>query len=208
MTAPIGVVHHARVASLGRIAQGLALAGAAAAVAVASTRPAGRELDAALFADVNAGHGPEADRLFRGVTELGSLYAAGAAAGAIFVAGRRGPALRALGAAVATWAAGQALKKVVDRPRPYQADAAGTRRMIAPPTGTSWPSSHPAVLTSFTRVAARELSLGAAPRAVLTGLDLTVGTSRVYLGVHYPSDVAGGLLLGRAIAALWPSART
>jgi membrane-associated phospholipid phosphatase len=29
----------------------------------------------------------------------------------------------------------------------------------------------------------------------------------VYLGVHYPSDVAGGLLMGRAIAALWPSAR-
>ena len=80
--------------------------------------------------------------------------------------------------------------------------------MIAEPAGTSWPSSHPGVLTAFTRVAARELGARAAPpRAALTGLDLTVATSRVYLGVHYPSDVAGGLLLGRAIAALWPGRR-
>jgi undecaprenyl-diphosphatase len=200
-------VHHARVATLGRIVKGLALAGAAAAVGVASSRPAGREVDAALFADVNAGHGPAADRVFSEVTELGSVYAAGAAAGVVFLAGRRGPALRALGAAGAAWLAGQALKKVVDRPRPYLADAEGTRRMIAMPAGTSWPSSHPAVLTAFTRVTARELSLGPVSRAALTGLDLTVGTSRVYLGVHYPSDVAGGLLMGRAIAALWPSAR-
>jgi len=135
------------------------------------------------------------------------MYAAGAAAAAVFLAGRRGAALRALGAAGATWCAGQVLKKIVDRPRPYLVDAAGTRRMIAMPAGTSWPSSHPAVLTAFTRVAARELSLGPVSRAALTGLDLTVGTSRVYLGVHYPSDVAGGLLMGRAIAALWPSAR-
>ena len=193
--------------SAGRIARGLALSAGVAVVGVAAARPAVRELDAALFADVNAGHGPAADRGFSGVTELGSLYAAGAAAGALLLLGRRSAALRAMSAAGATWLAGQALKQVVDRPRPYVADAAGTRRMIAPPAGTSWPSSHPAILTTFTRVAARELALGAAARGALTGLDLTVATSRVYLGVHYPSDVAGGLLLGRAIAALWPSAR-
>jgi membrane-associated phospholipid phosphatase len=191
----------------GRLLKGLALAGAAAAVGVASSKPLGRELDDALFADVNAGHGPVADRFFGGVTELGSLYAAGAAAGALFVTGRRSAAMRAAGAAGATWLAGQAIKRLVSRPRPFDADAEGTRRMIARPPGTSWPSSHPAVLTAFTRVAARELDLGVASRAALTGLDLAVASSRVYLGVHYPSDVKGGLLLGRAVAAVWPSAR-
>lgn len=194
-------MHHAPVTPDGRTVRAAALAAGVAAIGVA-VRPL-REWDAALFADVNAGHGPTADRLFSRVTELGSLYAAGALA----AMGRRGAAVRSLTAAGTTWVVGQALKKVVDRPRPFLADAAGTRRMIAPPAGTSWPSSHPAVLTTFTRVAARELALGPATRALLTGLDLTVATSRVYLGVHYPSDVAGGLLLGRCVAAIWPGRR-
>ena len=187
--------------------RGVALAGAAAALGVLSSRPVGRELDTALFADVNAEHGPAADRFFGTVTELGSLYAAGAAAGVLVLAGRRSAAMRALGAAGATWLAGQAVKSFVDRARPYQADAAGTRRMIAEPNGSSWPSSHPAVLTAFTRVAAHELELGRVAGAALTGLDLAVATSRVYLGVHYPSDVGCGLLMGRAIAAMWKSPR-
>jgi membrane-associated phospholipid phosphatase len=191
----------------GRILRGLASAAGVAVVGLAAGRSGGRELDGALFADVNAGHGPQADRLFSEITELGSLYAAGAAAAALVALGRRRAGLRALGAAGATWAAGKALKRVVDRPRPYVADTAGTRRMIARPAGTSWPSSHPAVLTAFTRVAARELPVGAGARGALTLLDLVVATSRVYLGVHYPSDVAGGLLLGRAVAAVWPSGR-
>ena len=80
--------------------------------------------------------------------------------------------------------------------------------MIARPKGSSWPSSHPAVLTTFTRVATRELRWGAAARTAFTGLDLGVATSRVYLGVHYPSDVASGLLFGRAMARLWPRGRS
>lgn len=48
------------------------------------------------------------------------------------------------------------------------------------------------------------------PRAVRVGLLLTAGAfsvliafSRVYLGVHWPTDVLGGLLLGTGWAALW-----
>jgi membrane-associated phospholipid phosphatase len=96
------------------------------------------------------------------------------------------------------------VKKVVDRPRPYVADPDGTRAMIAPPMGTSWPSSHPAVLTAFTTVAGREISAGPLARAGLAALGVKVAASRVYLGVHFPSDVASGLLMGRAVAAIWP----
>jgi undecaprenyl-diphosphatase len=194
-----------RAASLLR---GAALAAAATGVGfVALVSEGGRRADADLFDAVNRGHGPQADRVFTGITELGSLYAVGAAAGALVVLGRPRPAARAAAAAGATWLLGQGLKKMVERPRPAEADPAGTRAMIAPPMGTSWPSSHPAVLTAFGSVAGRELGAGIVARGGLTALGLAVAASRVYLGVHYPSDVASGFLMGRAVAAVWPRGR-
>jgi len=186
-----------------------ALAAGACAIGLGAMKGEdGPDVDRELFAVVNRGHGPEADRAFAGITELGSFYASGAAAGVLLATGRRRAALRALGAAGTTWLALQGLKRVVGRPRPFDDDPTGTRLLIARPNGTSWPSSHPAVLTTFTRVASCELGLGRPARTALTGLDLAVATSRVYLGVHYPSDVASGLLIGRAIARLWPRGRS
>ena len=153
----------------------------------------GPDVDLELFHEVNRGHGPDADRAFTGITELGSYYAAGATAAVLAVSGRRRAALRALGAATATWLLLQGMKRIIDRPRPSDTDPEGTRLLIARPRGTSWPSSHPAMLPTFTRVAA---------------LDVAVATSRVYVGVHYPSDVASGLLLGRAVARIWPRGRS
>jgi len=190
------------------MAWGAALACAGAAVGHWALRTSGgAKTDVDLFEAVNAGHGSGADRYFGGVTELGSLYAAGAAAGALVALGKRREAGRAAAAAGFTWLLGQAVKKLVLRPRPYDAQALDPRTMISAPAGTSWPSSHPAVLTTFTRVAARELGLGVVSKAALTALDLSVATSRVYLGVHYPSDVTSGLLMGRAVARLWPRGR-
>lgn len=183
---------------------GTSLIGAAVAVGRWSSTAEGREVDAELFGELNRGHGPEADRFFTGVTELGSLWAAAGAAGALALVGRRRAAVNAFAAAGVTWLAGQGLKRVANRPRPYEADGEGTRLLVGPPNATSWPSSHPAVLATFTTVAGRELNLGAIARAGLTGLDLSVAASRVYVGVHYPSDVTSGFLLGRAVARLWP----
>jgi undecaprenyl-diphosphatase len=183
-------------------------AGACAVGVAATTRPAVAEADQDLFDAINAGHTPETDRLFVTVTELGSLYASGAAAASLVAAGRGRTALRAFGATFATWLLLQGMKKVVDRPRPLDASPEATRQLVARPNGMSWPSSHPAVLTTFTRVAARDLELGSASRGALTALDATVATSRVYLGVHYPSDVLSGLLIGRAVARLWPRRRS
>ena len=193
---------------LRRIAWAAALATGGAAIGHAALRTEdGRELDENLFKTLNAEHEDGIERFFGGVTELGSLYAAAAAAAALAIVGRRREGARALAGAGATWLLLQGIKRGVDRPRPFLADPEGTRRMIAEPHGTSWPSSHPAVLTTFTRVAARELGIGALGRTVLTGLDASVAASRVALGVHYPSDVASGLLFGRAVARLWPRPR-
>ena len=179
------------------------LAAAALGVAVASAAGPGRRLDEIGFRHLNAARGAFADRLFGGITELGSIFGSAGSAGALALAGKRTTAGRALGAAAAMWVTGQILKRVVRRPRPYDALPDTTRLLIGRPRGTSWPSSHPAVLLAFLTVVDRDLNLGSPVRAALAALTGAVGTSRVYLGVHYPSDVIGGVLLGRAIGIAW-----
>jgi membrane-associated phospholipid phosphatase len=184
-----------------------ALSAAALAVGVAVTRGAGSVLDARAFRALNAERVPHSDDFFSAITELGSIWASVAAAATLAAIGERRAAVRGLGAASSAWAAGQALKRVFGRDRPYLGDTAETRLLIAPPKGTSWPSSHPAVLLAFTTAAGPELGLGTVPRLGLDALAGVVGLSRVHLGVHYPGDVLGGLLMGRAIGRMWSGAR-
>jgi undecaprenyl-diphosphatase len=185
---------------------GVVLASAAAVIGHAAIRTRdGAEVDRELFGLANAGHGDAADSVFGGVTELGSIVAPLAASGVLALAGRRRAAVDGAAAACVSWLVLQGVKRLVERPRPGDAAPTATRLMIARPKASSWPSSHPAIITTFSRVAARDLGIGRGGRAILTGLDLAVAYSRVYVGVHYPSDVASGLLLGRAIARWWPS---
>jgi undecaprenyl-diphosphatase len=183
---------------------GTALVGAALRVGRWSSGREGREVDTELFGEGNRDRGPGPDRFFTGVTELGSIWAAGAAAGVLALSGRRRAAAKGFAAAGAAWLVGQGLKRVANRPRPYQADPDGARVLIVPPPASSWPSSHPMVLAAFTSVAGRDLGLGVTAKAALTGLGVSVAASRVYVGVHYPSDVVSGLLIGRAIGRVWP----
>jgi membrane-associated phospholipid phosphatase len=175
---------------------------AALGVASLAARGWGKRLDHLLFRRLNHPRGPSADAFFGGVTELGSIWTSAGATVVLSTVGRRRQALDALGAAGATWAVGQALKRVYARPRPYQ--AFGDSRLLVPePRGAAWPSTHPAVLLAFLTVATRNLDTARAVRVVAGGLAGTVALSRVYLGVHFPSDVVGGLLLGRAVADAW-----
>jgi membrane-associated phospholipid phosphatase len=179
----------------------LALGAASLAVGALTSAGPGRDLDVEAFGAGNGDRGTAADRILRGVTELGSIWASVGAASVLAAAGRRRAAARGLTAASVAWIAGQGLKRLFLRPRPYDADLQDVTLRIGRPNGTSWPSSHPAVLVAFVTVAARELD---ASRGVRTALELlagAVGLSRVYVGVHFPSDAAGGLLLGKSVAA-------
>ena len=171
---------------------------------IATVGGRGRKVDDRLFRAVNSGlRHPALDAGFRAVTEAGSLWAVGAAAGALAARRRGREGADALAAAMVTWLAGQGLKRAFRRLRPYEIEGSTARLLIGKPAGASWPSSHPAVLATFAIVAARDLEVEGGSYRALEGLVALVALSRVYLGVHYPADVAGGLLIGRAIADVW-----
>lgn len=186
-----------------KVGRALTLASAALGIAALTGKARGRALDDRLYERINTDlEHPTLDRFFSWVTELGSLYASLGAGAVVAATGHRRAAARAVGAAVSMWTLGQALKQIYRRTRPFQSVAPG-RLLIGKPRGTSWPSSHPAVFLTFALVAARRMDLSGPARASLVGLAGAVAFSRVYLGVHYPADVAGGLLLGRAMADVW-----
>lgn len=83
------------------------------------------------------------------------------------------------------------LKPLVARPRPFSVRE--VTLLIAPPTDWSFPSGHTAA--SFTAAAALWRS-GSRLKVPALVLALLIGLSRIYLYVHYPSDVFFGALLG------------
>jgi undecaprenyl-diphosphatase len=110
----------------------------------------------------------------------------------------------------------ETVKGAVKRPRPDVAFA-----LVARPPSASFPSGHAllsmAVYGSLALAAVRRLRRRWQQILVLCGtgvLILVIGCSRLYLGVHYVTDVVGGWFAGGAIAMLflwldrrwaWPS---
>jgi len=86
------------------------------------------------------------------------------------------------------------IKSGTSRPRPYQANP-GIINLVIPPDQFSFPSGHTAAAT-VSAVAFSLIFPALIPVFILFAF--LVGTSRVYLGVHYPTDIAAGLILGLA----------
>ncbi len=87
------------------------------------------------------------------------------------------------------------MKNLIARPRPYVVYP-GINLKIPPLEEFSFPSGH--AITAFASVFALPSSLGTIKRA-LAVLAVGISFSRLYLFMHYPSDVLGGALLGMVI---------
>ena len=140
------------------------------------------------------------DTFFRGITWLGSLYILTPLAvlsTAILLHGRRWREISFLvvgfgGAVLLVHLA----KALLERPRPTLMEP-----LVALPADSSFPSAHTTQIATFALclvfIIHRTIpEWGFATAALAVALVAAVALSRIYLQVHFPSDVLGGLLLG------------
>ena len=86
-----------------------------------------------------------------------------------------------------------ALKNMVCRPRPFQFISSEVPLLIPPPSGYSFPSGHSCSSFAAAVVIFRRDKRFGAGALVLAAL---IAFSRMFLFVHFPSDVLAGTLLG------------
>lgn len=155
--------------------------------------------EALLRAARTKAHTPQAERAVARFSKLGEHAGVWLAIGAVgwtVDRGRRPEWRRALGAVAGTYVLNTALKQVIRRKRPQLDDLPP---LTGTPTQLSFPSAHSA--TSF--AGARAYSQLGLPGVPLYGLALSLCASRLYLGVHHPSDVLAGAVLGDRVASAW-----
>ena len=168
-------------------------------------RPTPNDLDLRISEKVYARHNAGLDLLMRAASPLGSTLGVIVAAGALAITAwheddRRG-AVIAAGIVIAAIVLNPLLKTIFARPRPELI------AVISAPRSYAFPSGHAAGATAAYTMAAVELGrlrprwrVWLRPAAVT--LIVLVGVSRVYLGVHWPSDVAAGWAFGLLMACM------
>ncbi|HSZ04704.1 MAG TPA: phosphatase PAP2 family protein [Solirubrobacteraceae bacterium] len=141
------------------------------------------------------GHTPRAERAVARFSKLGEhagVWLAIGIVGGALDEERRGEWRRATATVAGVYALNTAIKRVVGRRRP---GLAGLPALTSTPTALSFPSAHASTSFAGARLYA-QLGLPIVPLyALATGLAL----SRLYLGVHYPSDVLAGATLGSLV---------
>jgi membrane-associated phospholipid phosphatase len=143
------------------------------------------------------GHTPGAERAVARFSKLGEhagVWLAFGVAGAALDGARGSEWRRATATVAGVYALNTAIKQVVGRRRPQ---LPGLPALARTPTALSFPSAHASTSFAGARLYA-QLGLPVVPLyALATGLAL----SRLYLGVHYPSDVLVGAALGTVAGA-------
>ncbi|HUP60434.1 MAG TPA: phosphatase PAP2 family protein [Thermoanaerobaculia bacterium] len=157
--------------------------------------------DEAIMEAVHRIDNPSTHRVMHAITQLGSHAAIGTAAGLTALMmlrrGRRHDAWTVVVSTGGAMAINTILKNIFRRRRPQE-----LARRIALPRSHSFPSGH-SLLSAATYpiiahhlVERQSLAVQAAAHTLAGLIIASVGFSRVYFGVHFPSDVLGGFAAG------------
>lgn len=149
---------------------------------------------------------PFMDRLMVSVSTLGNAGALWLGLGALFlIMGIRRKNWREMGillllcVGASALACNLVLKPCVNRVRPYDLLGYADKLLIPPLGDASFPSGHTAAcFAAATAVYAKNRAWGRAAYA----FGAVMGFSRLYLGVHFPTDVLAGAAVGTAMASL------
>ncbi len=158
-------------------------------------------VDEAVMTAVHRIDNPTTHRVMEAITQLGSHWAIGAAAGVTaLMMLRQGRKHDAWTVAVSTGGAmaiNTILKNVFQRQRPIE-----MARRITLPKSHSFPSGHSLLSAATYPIVAHHLveraslPVQAVAHTLAGMIIISVGFSRVYFGVHFPSDVLGGFAAG------------
>lgn len=98
------------------------------------------------------------------------------------------------------------LKHIINRPRPFMLNTS-IKLLIQAPDGASFPSTHCCLAAAATTVLLAKKRIIGYIALVFT---ICIAFSRLYLYVHFPTDVICGLLLGviSALIMLWIAKKT
>ncbi len=158
---------------------------------------AGQRLDTWFFVLLNLrGHHPLwLDRVMWSLTQIGN-GAVGILLGIfLYYWGERRLAIVLLLGILTLWLAVELVKAIVERARPFLA-LEGTRILGWREWGKSFPSGHTSQAFFMMTLLIHHFRPHAAISALLYGIAVLVGLTRVYVGAHYPRDVIGGAILG------------
>lgn len=143
----------------------------------------------------NVTHNNLFDKIMPGISTLGNLGLVWVLISIVFLINKkyRKVGILCITALILTSIVGEGiLKNLIQRPRPFN-EVPAMQLLITKPLSYSFPSGHTASSFAAAYIISKGIRKLTIPFFILAAL---IAFSRMYLFVHYPSDILAGILLG------------